>query len=437
MAQPANTAPPPLAFEINHLGQVINKATNSVITVDGTVVTLSTAGATSNAGKFDVIANEIDALVKMVSALTQSVATMNTTIGNLASRPSATAAGTTTTSLVSNVFQKPAAFKGERGPDARRFLAQFSLWAKQMPQLNNAAGTRLDEQWITSALGFLQEEAAVWATPALEDLDAGNKPYSGDWAEFKTEFKKRFETHDEAYDAREKLKAMKQGSKQSAADYIAKFEEYAGRTRWSKVDLHTRLRDGLNSALKDALALTDRPTDTFDLLKKHAIELDVRLRERQAEKAREEGKPNPHSSLSGNHSTYRTKDPDAMDIDAAKTGKPNMGDWMVKFKGCCRKCGSASHKTNDVDHSREVCKYCNKPGHTDLVCVSKFLGQDPKKKKKSGQSINAASTNSTSAASTSHLVSPAALETLQQQVAELQAQKLDLESALNAVQDHF
>jgi hypothetical protein len=431
------TAPAPPTFEINPLGQIVNKDTQAVITVDGFPVTLRASNATSNTGKFDVIANQIDALVQMVSALTQAVATMNTTVGNVATRPSATAAGTTTTSLVSNVFQKPAAFKGERGPDARRFLAQFSLWAKQMPQLNNTAGTRLDEQWITAALGFLQDEAAVWATPALEDLDAGKKPYSGDWAEFKTEFKKRFETHDEAYDAREKLKAMKQGSKQSAADYIAKFEEYAGRTRWSSVDLHTRLRDGLNSALKDALALTDRPTDTFDLLKKHAIELDVRLRERQAEKAREEGKPNPHSSSSGNHSTHRTKDPDAMDIDAAKTGKPNMGDWMVKWKGCCKKCGSNSHKSTDVDHSRELCKYCGVTGHTDLVCVSKFLGKDPKKKKKDGQKINAASTDSTSAASTSHLVSPAALENLQRQVAELQTQKQDLESAFAALQEAF
>jgi hypothetical protein len=432
MTAPAPPAPP--TFEINPLGQIVNQQTQAVITVDGFPVTLRASNATSNTSKFDVIANQIDALVQMVLALTQAVAIMNTTVGNVATRPSATAAGTTTTSLVSNVFQKPAAFR-ERGPDARHFLAQFALWAKQMPQLNNAAGTRLDEQWITAALGFLQDEAAVWATPALEDLDAGKKPYSGDWAEFKAEFKKRFETHNEAYDAREKLKAMKQGSKQSAADYIAKFEEYAGRTRWSSMDLHTRLRDGLNSALKDGPALTNRPTDTFDLLKKHAIKLNVRLRERQAEKACEEGKPNPHSSSSGNHSTHRTKDPDAMDIDTAKTGKPNMGDWMIKWKGCCKKCGSNSHKATDVNHSRELCKYCGVSGHTELVCVSKFLSKDPKKKK-SGQTINAAATDSTSV-TTSHLITPAALENLQKQVAELQTQKQDLESAFTALQKAF
>jgi hypothetical protein len=270
----------------------------------------------------------------------------------------------------------------------------------------------------------------------LEYLNTGEFLYNGNWTEFKTEFKKHFETHNKACNVQEELKAMKQGLKQLVADFIAKFKEYAGRTCWSAVDLHTRLQGGLNSAPKDALALINRKTNTFDLLKKQAAELDVWLEECQAEKACKGGKPNPHS-LSSGHLMHRTKDTDAMDIDTAKTGKPNIGNWMIKWKGHCRKCGFNLHKSGDVNHSRKLCKYCNTAGHTDFVCVSKFLGQDPKKKKKKGgQTVNTATTDSTSAA-TLHLVSLAALETLQKQVVKLQSQKQELESAFAALPEAF
>ncbi|EJF60507.1 hypothetical protein DICSQDRAFT_170951 [Dichomitus squalens LYAD-421 SS1] len=73
--------------------------------------------------------------------------------------------------------QKPSPFKGEQGGEARRFLAA---------QRNQRAR---DDQWIRAVLSFMQDSAALWATPVMEEIVQGTTPFKGLWTEFRTQFK--------------------------------------------------------------------------------------------------------------------------------------------------------------------------------------------------------------------------------------------------------
>jgi hypothetical protein len=71
-------------------------------------------------------------------------------------------------SVVSSVYKPPQPFKGQRGPDARQFLAAFWVWAAQQPQLQDY------EQWIAAVFGYLHDDAAIWATPYLKQQKRGD-----------------------------------------------------------------------------------------------------------------------------------------------------------------------------------------------------------------------------------------------------------------------
>jgi len=107
--------------------------------------------------------------------------------------------------------QKPSAFKGEHGSDACHFLAAFTMWAMaQGTALNivdqqRSAVDRRDMERICAALSYLQDDASIWASLAMEEFADGNIPFNGSWQTFREHFKARFETVDEAVDAKEKL----------------------------------------------------------------------------------------------------------------------------------------------------------------------------------------------------------------------------------------
>ena len=63
-----------------------------------------------------------------------------------------------------------------------------------------------DPEWIRTALLYLQEDAVIWAAPAME--------------EFADEFKARFETVDKAIDAKDKLQHLWQGTS-TVPEYVA------------------------------------------------------------------------------------------------------------------------------------------------------------------------------------------------------------------------
>ncbi|ESK81001.1 hypothetical protein Moror_7608 [Moniliophthora roreri MCA 2997] len=243
-------------------------------------------------------------------------------------------------------FQKPSAFTGKLGgANACQFIAAFSLYAQsQRAVLNraNADGTwaRDDGLWIRLALTFMQDDAAVWATLAMEEVAQGRHLYDNSWEEFVKGFKLRFETTDEAADAKEQLHVLFQG-KQSVAEYAAKFKEIMLRTSYSSANLYDRFYEHMASHIKDELVHTDRKTETLDQLINVANNLDVRICQREAEKARRPVAamtmptiPPPASYPSTASITPFAPpayDPNAMEVNATKSRL----DWTHMMAGKC------------------------------------------------------------------------------------------------------
>lgn len=316
----------------------------------------------------------------------------------------------------SKAVQKPAPFKGEQGGEARRFLAAFTMWAMtQGASLNhldaagNAVGPRND-QWIRTVLSYLQDDAALWATPAMEQLTLGHMPFNNDWNEFRSQFKARFESVDEAVDAKERLRKLYQGSL-TVPEYAARFKELAGRTGYSGADLRDRFYEHLSDAIKDELVHTARPIGTLEELITVTADIDVRVRQRRAEKARQQGRTLPTPSTrtpAAVHTTPFTpaaRDPNAMDVDATRTRE----DFNRFMRGKCYGCGSEAHVKKDGGHDREICNYCRRAGHREVVCMDKFL-KKPRSQRASatvegeGEAQTAASTSTPSAVDTSVLL---------------------------------
>jgi hypothetical protein len=89
---------------------------------------------------------------------------------------------------------------------------------------------------------------------------------------------------------------------------MAMFDQYAGQTGWSPVDLRQRFYDGLNDQVKDALAGTHQPIGTIDELRAAAQSLDQCWWQREAEKK-------GHTFTLGNP---KPSDPNAMQVDATR-----------------------------------------------------------------------------------------------------------------------
>jgi hypothetical protein len=159
----------------------------------------------------------------------------------------ATLANISTMQLASNLskakaVQKPSPFKGEQGSDARRFLAAFTMWAMAQGTTLNIVDRQggyvegRDMEWICAALSYLQDDAAIWAAPAMEEFAVGRVPFEERWSSFRKQFKARFETVDEAVDAKKRLHVLWQDTS-TVPEYAALFKELMARTGYSQSDL--------------------------------------------------------------------------------------------------------------------------------------------------------------------------------------------------------
>jgi hypothetical protein len=282
-------------------------------------------------------------------------------------------------SIVSNVYKPPQPFKGQRGPDVRRFLAAFWVWAVQQPQLQDY------EQWIAAAFCYLHDNAAIWATPYLEQQKRGETPFEGSWTKFETAFKARFETVDEQYYAREYIKLLKQGSLR-VVEYIVKFAKYKDRTGFSPEDLRERLRGGLVGYLKDAMANSEHPTETYKELVETVQILDKCYQERCAEKVRKQGRSSPAaarpyassvtSPLSGPISALR-RDTNTINVNVTKAITKTIQDYNDWMRGKCYGCGLKTHIKADGNHGTNLCGHCGKTRHRADVCQQRFFRHPP------------------------------------------------------------
>ena len=197
----------------------------------------------------------------------------------------ATLANVSTMQLANNLskaksVQKPSPFKGEHRSDARRFLAAFTMWAMaQGTALNivDQQGTtigRCDMEWIRATLLYLQDDASIWASLAMEEFATGGVPFGNRWDTFREHFKARFETVNEVVDAKEKLRVLWQNSS-TVPEYAALFKELMARTGYSSADLQDRFYEHLSTRIKDKLVHTARPIGTLDQLITVASDIDV------------------------------------------------------------------------------------------------------------------------------------------------------------------
>ena len=221
----------------------------------------------------------------------------------------------------------------------------------------------------------MQDDAALWATPAIEELTTGNTPFEGSWTQLRQQFKARFETVDEAVDAKECLRILWQGSL-TIPEYTACFKELANHTGYSMPDLRDRFYEHLSTTIKDELVHTARPIGTLEELIIATTDIDLRIRQRCAERDRERGKSTGATAAAKAPLTMHTtsfaappRDPNAMEVDATRTRE----EFNRLMRGKCYGCGSSAHVKKDGGHDREVCNYCRRVGHREVVCMDKYL----------------------------------------------------------------
>jgi hypothetical protein len=258
-------------------------------------------------------------------------------------------------------------------------MVAFANWASAQrsemnDQLLNGDWIRRDRDWIQVILNLMEEDARTWALPALEELRDGHQPYGASWLRFDEAFTCQFIPLDPAEATWEALKKLRQG-KQSVVEFKAHFDEQSGLTRWSDVDLKTRFYNGLQDDIKDALAISDRPTATLTKLITSAQTIDQRMRQCQAEK---KGQTFHQTTTSSNSQGVVPMEVDA--TKQAEKGKKNCQTWMSVMKGKCFGCGSDEHSKANGGHDREICHHCGKVGHHSNVCFDKYMGK-PKKQK--------------------------------------------------------
>ena len=242
----------------------------------------------------------------------------------------------------------------------------FSVWLKK------------DLDWIQAVLNLMEGDARTWCLPALEWLRKDKEPFDGDWAKFEDAFTKCFIPQDPGEATREALKCLTQGKK-SVAKYKAKYKEHSSLTSWSKADLRSHFYNGLADVIKDALAISNRPTEAYKSLVEAAQALNICLRQHQAEK---KGQTFHQTSLQSCGTESMPMDIDALcqqqggrQRQSAK-GKLNRSDFLKKMKGKYFGCGSSDHTKEQGNHGSDICNHCKKAGHHSTVCFAKFIGRE-------------------------------------------------------------
>lgn len=285
-----------------------------------------------------------------------------------------------TSQVIGTAFAKPQVYKGATGADARRFLAGFSCYAQSTgAQLNTPQGLRIDHLWIHAALGYLQDEAALWATPYLEEIASGTIPFGGSWEQFVKQFKLRFESTDERHDAIESMKRLHCG-KDPVGSYASKFKQVAPRTGFSDLDLKERFREHLPPNITHGLIMRNAQDYPYEEYMDAAIKLDHQLRTLHS-------KPGPAYTPSTGPAFHSGASPaDAMDVDATIVAATGHGEdksfqaWArLMGKKCygCGKEGAHLPKREHCPHNKSICGHCGRTGHITPCCWAKWAGNPP------------------------------------------------------------
>ena len=282
-----------------------------------------------------------------------------------------------------NPTKPPTPFKGEAS-DVERFLRFYTAWAlgSGAPMME---GTKaVHEQWITTALTYMEGNASSWAAPHLDQIRRSlvptdqttattpRFPFEGDWDKFVEAFKRRFRPGSDEDQAVLEMEALKHGNR-SVALFCAEFRQIWERTGLSETDAMVRFKRKLNERDRTWLNLSS-------LVKKPATLAELTDQVIANEQTMTDTtKPSSSSRYSAPAPAAAAADPYAMDIDATST-KPgpsgrSLADFQQAMRGRCYGCGSTAHIKRDGGHGGVQCPWCRRMGHKENVCQDKFLGK--------------------------------------------------------------
>ena len=203
------------------------------------------------------------------------------------------------------------------------------------------------------AVTFLRGRAQHYVKPLITQfLDDKTDPKGifRDFGTFKVYMKEVFGITNEENAAVRVIQSLQQ--KTSAAEYTARFREYANLTDWKGSALMTMYRRGLKENVKDELMRSGAEHDTLERLITDAIEIDDKLYERAMERRHMRG--GRTYALPGRSGGAGRGDP--MEIDNIQKGRSKKrGGGKKKSKGLkCWTCGKEGHMSKDCRGKNKV-----------------------------------------------------------------------------------
>ena len=459
-ARPATPAPPPApAAEFTQFLQGIlasqhntphNTPHTASIPLPGSPVMATTPSLQDILNLFQQTATQITNLTDQVDRLATQVTTL-------------TAARSNEIPKKINTVEKPVPFKGKSSEDARIFRHAFLVWVRAhresfhlydangkaltQPDATNPAVqvNRFDEiKMITSALSMMQDSAAIWARPYVEQMGTPSTApsFKGDWAQFVAAFQAKFEPINASQEAKNKLMVLQQG-KRTFASLISEFETWAPRTGWSDPDLFDRLKTCMLQEYLRRMSYYPDVAKDYKTVKKCGHSIDLQLSDLLNNTGGAPSSSSYHTSNAPVPSAFRTRDPNAMDIDATNfdsffEGLSENNDiyaqWKKAMRGRCNVCGSKAHKAADGRHGdNNLCGHCGKTGHWRKVCLARLQGK-PKAHNASATDPSASPSSSSTSIASSSSDSGAEIASLKDQ---LEAQRKELEAMTAKINASF